>query len=256
MKDGSGGAGDAQYDVDKMVVKIFISYASSDRALAKQIKESLKDFQWIEPLIIEDSERNEPGTPLRTKVANYIEDSNLMIPILTKAALKEQWPNQEIGYAFALIRDTGRFIPLVEDRDSLKGFVTKDLDLPLMIDPANPEEGLKSLKGHLEENRARLEKLEKMKVIGELTTDQIRIEALIKSQLSKIKSMFACKVIITQHFHERYIPAFVHWATQRIRQVGTDNWANPENFTPTQLSKSTLKQAILLSVTDVVNNQN
>ena len=215
-----------------MVVKIFISYASCDRALAKQIKESLADLHWIEPLIIEDKERNEPGTPLRTKVANYIEDSNLLIPILTMAALKEQWPNQEIGYAFALRRDTGRFIPLVEDRESLKGFITKDLDLPITIIPTNPEDGIKSLKEHLEKNRSRIEKLDKMRVITEFTFEQTRIESSIKDQLLKIKSIFACKVIIAPIFHEQNVPAFVHWAAQRIHQLVTDNWANPENFTP------------------------
>lgn len=215
-----------------MIVKIFISYASGDRALAKQIQERLSKMEWIEPIIVEAKERDEPGIPLRNKVASHIENSNLIIPILTKSALKEQWPNQEIGYAFALRRDTGRFIPIVEDRELLKGFITRDLDLPLSIDPANPESGIQILLEYLDKNRTRIERLDKLKKMSEYTAEQSRIESTIKEQLLKIKSIFACKVIITQSFHEQSIPAFIHWASQRLRQLSTDNWANPENFTP------------------------
>jgi len=114
-----------------MKAKVFISYSSEDVNKLKALKNALKKRDNIEPVIIAD--RRSPGNPLTSKVKEGMEEANCLMPILTRESIKNQWVNQEIGYAEC--KDKITIIPIVEDgiMKDLKGFVHRQLDLPFVF---------------------------------------------------------------------------------------------------------------------------
>ena len=106
--------------------KLFISYADGDMSKVNLIKRELKNNPHFEPLIIAD--RRHPLKLLTEKVSKGIEESDIVIPILTRKSIKEQWINQEIGYSMGINKDV---IPIVEGSimNRLKGFIHKQSDL-------------------------------------------------------------------------------------------------------------------------------
>jgi hypothetical protein len=117
-----------------MARKVFISYASEDngkmKMLQRSIEKNLKDK--YEAIIIAD--KKEPGKPLTVKVTNGLNEAHFFIPILTNNSIKNQWVNQEIGFATAIMDSVNKIalLPIVGDDivDELKGFIHKHVDLP------------------------------------------------------------------------------------------------------------------------------
>lgn len=113
-----------------MIQEIFVSYSNFDKEKVRLISKELVGNSKFVPIVIA-SER-ESLKPLAQKVAEGIERSHVVVPILTKSSIGTQWINQEIGYASALKK---RIMPIV-DRDlisELKGFIHKQIDLPYVF---------------------------------------------------------------------------------------------------------------------------
>jgi len=69
---------------------------------------------------------------LTDKVKDGISDSAYVVCILTNKSIKNQWVNQEIGYATALGKPI-RPIVMTGVLNKLKGFVHKQMDLPYSV---------------------------------------------------------------------------------------------------------------------------
>jgi hypothetical protein len=118
-----------------MVTKLFISYATEDVVKMKSLKKIIENKFKNNCEVINIVERRDPTMPLSEKIINGLNESRFFIPILTKNSIKNQWVNQEIGYAKAIEstdKDKIKFFPIVENSilNILKGFIHKQLDLP------------------------------------------------------------------------------------------------------------------------------
>lgn len=119
-------------------MKVFISYCTDDdrkrRALSNAFQAAVPPLQ---PVVV--AARREPGKPLADKVTDCIRESDLLVPILTRSSIGNQWVNQEIGYAHGIGREV---VPLVESGilHDLKGFIHGQHDLPFTFrgDSAQP----------------------------------------------------------------------------------------------------------------------
>ena len=107
--------------------ELFISYSDADYDKVKLIIEELKSHTTFKPLIIANN--RQAGKLLADKVKNGINRAHIIIPILTENSIKEQWLNQEIGYATAMNK---KIMPIIQRDliDNLKGFIHKQIDLP------------------------------------------------------------------------------------------------------------------------------
>lgn len=131
-----------------MAKNIFVSFAFEDYNKVDAFKKAIKKKLGDNYDVIVISDKREPGKPLTDKVIAGLKDSNYFIPILTKHSIKNQWVNQEIGYAKALDRII--VLPIVGNNiiDKLKGFIHKQLDLSFNFDsfPSNPSKEASSYK--------------------------------------------------------------------------------------------------------------
>ncbi|MEO6229893.1 MAG: toll/interleukin-1 receptor domain-containing protein [Ferruginibacter sp.] len=107
-------------------IKLFFSYSNLDKNKMKAFKECADEYKIFEILIQSgDNFKN-----LSQKVIEGIDECDYFIPLLTQNSKKEQWINQEIGYAFAKKQD--KILPIVDKNlvVELKGFINNQLDLP------------------------------------------------------------------------------------------------------------------------------
>jgi len=115
-----------------MYQNLFISYSDKDRnkleALSKAIRNSSGKIK-----LITVAKRKIPGKPLSDKVKEGIIEAVYFVPILTRSSIRNQWVNQEIGFATANHRN---IIPLVEKSivNKLKGFIHNQIDLPFTFE--------------------------------------------------------------------------------------------------------------------------
>lgn len=115
-----------------MYGKFFISYSSEDKNKVEALSKALRErSRKVKPIII--AGRKIPGKPLSDKVKEGILEAPYFIPILTRSSIRNQWVNQEIGFAVAHQR---HIIPLVEISiiDELKGFIHNQIDLPFKFE--------------------------------------------------------------------------------------------------------------------------
>ena len=112
-------------------MKIFVSYSSQDdnkrRAFVSALESATPPFM---PIVV--AARREPGVPLAQKVMACIREADVLVPILTRSSITNQWVNQEIGFAQGIGRD---LVPIVESGvlHELKGFVHDQNDLPFVF---------------------------------------------------------------------------------------------------------------------------
>jgi hypothetical protein len=119
------GEKDGESNVEKK--KLFISYANANLNKVTLIKKKLANHPLFEPYVVAD--KRKANNALVKLVREGIEASYCIIPILSPQSYKEQWINQEIGYAEGAGR---QIIPIVGDStlDKLKGFVHKQNQCP------------------------------------------------------------------------------------------------------------------------------
>lgn len=91
-------------------MKVFISYSRKDEAVTNLLAMLLKD-RGIECLY---DRRLEPAAPFDSNLRGMIQKADLVLVLLTSAALSSSWVNQEIGYALALQKPVW---PLAMERD-------------------------------------------------------------------------------------------------------------------------------------------
>ncbi|MDD5571949.1 MAG: toll/interleukin-1 receptor domain-containing protein [Bacteroidales bacterium] len=113
-------------------MKIFVSYSDKDKkkmiALEKAIKNTSSE---LKPIIVAKDKK--PGIPLSEKVKEAINNCDILIPILTRTSIDNQWVNQEIGFATAKDK---KIFPIVERNilKKLKGFIHSQLDNPFSFE--------------------------------------------------------------------------------------------------------------------------
>ena len=113
---------------------IFIAHTSEDITLANSICTALNRIWEFNPYLA----TNFPsyGENFKERIQNVIERSNFMIVLLTESGIKNQWVNQEVGYACAIKKKNKRLkiIPISISGINLKGFITRDSEDILFLD--------------------------------------------------------------------------------------------------------------------------
>lgn len=158
-----------------MKEKLFISYASENNDKVEIIIDELKDHPIFESIVV--AKKREPNKSLVKKVTEGIDSAYRIIAILSLQSYREQWINQEIGYASA------KGIPIVpivakSILNDLKGFIHKQNDCPylypsragLFIRDENAAfiEQFRQLIKDLEEEYKQVQKKEKQEIIKEV----------------------------------------------------------------------------------------
>ena len=98
-------------------MKVFISYAQQDAALAGRVAEALQG----DGLEVWNAERNLlPGDNWAAEVGRALEESEAMVVLLTPEAIGSRWVMREMDYALGAKNYRNRLIPVVVgDREGL-----------------------------------------------------------------------------------------------------------------------------------------
>ena len=132
------------------MVHLFISYGGRDRKFARALESAIEnEFDGkISTRIIEDI-NDFSGKTWKGKVLDDLAKTRIFIIIFTKKSKTRQWPNQELGYAYAHLKmgTVKHLIPVVEveakenskhEHIELRGFITEDMDkIPYLIEEPN-----------------------------------------------------------------------------------------------------------------------
>lgn len=111
-------------------MKIFISHAHENDALAKKLGKALKRVGWD----VWDDEQILPGDNPAEKIGQALEESEAIVVLLTPEAVQSNMVRSEISYALGKKRFSGRLIPvIVGSRD---GF--RHESLPWILRTLNP----------------------------------------------------------------------------------------------------------------------
>ena len=89
--------------------RVFLSYADSDRPLAKTLAKDLRAAGfavWTDQEVL-------PGDNWARKVAEALEKSEAMVVIVSPAAAKSVWVPREVEFALGSPRFAGRLIPVM-----------------------------------------------------------------------------------------------------------------------------------------------
>lgn len=113
-----------------MAISIFISYSTDDKGKMLSLQRRIKAHGNLKAIVVADDRK--ASKLLTDKVKDGIKDCDYFVCILTSKSIKNQWVNQEIGYATALGKPVR---PIVETSmlNKLKGFVHKQMDLPYSV---------------------------------------------------------------------------------------------------------------------------
>ena len=133
------------------MVKIFISYSVEDDELTESLKDILEEMKIFPVEVIKAPIIATPSKPFIEKISQFLDISDIFIPVITESSLNNIWVNQEIGYAFCLARKYGvKIIPIVHDRSKLEaGFINKEMDLPFVLN-SDPLETFKDVRDFID----------------------------------------------------------------------------------------------------------
>ena len=127
-------------------MKVFISHSQQDKELAKKVAASLESAG----LEVWDAE-NEilPGDNWAEKVARALRESEAMVVLLSKNALKSDWVRREIEYALGEKRYNKRLISVLVGPTEKKlrkdiPWILKRLKM-IELQDANKEEDIKQI---------------------------------------------------------------------------------------------------------------
>jgi len=110
---------------EKSKIKTFISYASPDKRKQEIAHDVFKE-KGIDPIVVD--RREEPFEDFSNKIERSMEEADVLVPLLTRQSICNQWVNQEIGYGRRLFTEKKiDIIPIVEDTilEKLNGFIHK-----------------------------------------------------------------------------------------------------------------------------------
>lgn len=120
-------------------MKIFISHASQDASIARQLAEQLKAAGhkvWLP--------ENEilPGDNWAKKLGQGLEDSDIIVVLVTPQAVSSDWVTREVQYALTAQHIKGRVIPVFIGPENKKTanapWILRKLD-PLRVVKKNPD---------------------------------------------------------------------------------------------------------------------
>lgn len=101
-------------------IKVFVSYAKPDKKYAGEIKEYFEKYMGFELFVAHDDIN--PSDEWETMILSKIDESDILIPIISENYEKSCYANQEIGIAY----EKGKsIIPLSIDGTNPKGFISK-----------------------------------------------------------------------------------------------------------------------------------
>jgi hypothetical protein len=97
-------------------MQVFISHSSKDTRLAKQLADRLAQagFEaWLPETKIF------PGDNWASAIGNALEDSDLMVVLVTPQAFQSDWLKAEVQYAFTADHFKGRILPVFVGSDTM-----------------------------------------------------------------------------------------------------------------------------------------
>lgn len=161
-----------------MAYRTFISYFSEDEALRDLVVDGFKGLQhrtWY------DERDIDKGIAFQEQIQESIERAHFLVPVLTQAAWKRPWVQQEIGYAIAC---SVGVLPIVFGTNSRsKGMLGQ-------IPPVVVSEQMSSA-----ELKARLKKKEtRKKILAELEAKlgEVIWKSILEEARSRQKGVFRC----------------------------------------------------------------
>ena len=111
-------------------MQVFISHASKDKAVARHLAHRLTDAG-LKVWIPEDEIL--PGDNWAKKVGEALEESDLMVVLITPHAFESEWLKEEIQYALTSEHYQGRLIPVF-----LGDKTETSTDVPWILRKLNP----------------------------------------------------------------------------------------------------------------------
>lgn len=121
-------------------MKIFISYVTTESKLAGKIKETLDDYGFDTFLAHEDIQ---PTEVWMDTIYTYLQETDIVLPLLTKGISSSVWCNQEIGIGLAMEK---LIIPIKIDQNP-EGFLSKYQALKVLRDKSFPIDKMFSVIG-------------------------------------------------------------------------------------------------------------
>lgn len=127
-------------------MKVFISHAHQDSALARKIADALQK----DGLDVWDDRYIMPGDNWAEKVSQALDESKAMVVLVTPEALQSEWVRREIEYALGKKDYNNRLIPvLVGPRESIPQekipWILRRLKAIELPNPEEQEEGIKQI---------------------------------------------------------------------------------------------------------------
>ncbi|UCG70989.1 MAG: toll/interleukin-1 receptor domain-containing protein [Thermoplasmata archaeon] len=133
------------------MIRVFISYANIDRKLAERFRDYLIDAEptKFKPILVELVKK--PSESFNEKMAYYLENCDVFIPLITENSLKSRWVNQEIGFAYSLRKIYQiDLIPIVHNREEMdKGFINKYVGLDFVWDEKDVTKTFEEVKNYM-----------------------------------------------------------------------------------------------------------
>jgi hypothetical protein len=115
-----------------MGYRVFASHSEPDRAIVHAIRDATRPFGIT---VYSYDQDPQAGESLREKLLYEIEESDVLVAILTRASISSPVVNQEIG---AAVNDGKRVIPIVEKGVRTDRFSFLDGIEPEILDPEHP----------------------------------------------------------------------------------------------------------------------
>jgi TIR domain-containing protein len=127
-------------------MKVFISHAHENEALAKKLGKALKRAGWD----VWDDEQILPGDNWAEKIGQALEESQAMVVLLTGAALSSSNVRWEIDYALGTKRLKNRLIPVLvgsEENISTKNFpwILSHMKMIKLPESGREEDGIRQI---------------------------------------------------------------------------------------------------------------
>lgn len=130
-----------------MIMKVFISHAQQDDALARKIADALQK----DGLDVWDNRYLMPGDNWAEKVSRALNESNAMVVLVTPEALQSEWVRREVEYALGKKEYNQRLIPvLVGPREYIPQekipWILRRLKAVELLSPDEEEESIREIK--------------------------------------------------------------------------------------------------------------
>ncbi len=159
---------------------VFISYAREDEALAHLLSHILTKTG-VRCLI--DSQLPQ-ARPFDDKLKHMIEESDLVLVLLTKSSLSSAWVNQEIGYAVAHGK---RIWPVSMEKNLEPEGLIKTIGTYSLFDWADPEHTIERLVKTCKKELGEYDDTYEFSGADQILTDKLQRTKFIANRLSRLQ---------------------------------------------------------------------